>query len=271
MINEIILPLTPFRPFPSYTDRAAWASLPEEKKAFYLSEAAKLKNHEWPSLTASVFLEFHRNGIRSGYEKPYCDRRRDLFILVIAECIEGKGEYIDDIINGVWLICEETTWALPAHLSHLPGPNDEIPIDLYAAETGSLLSWVYYFLGERIAAEVPQVKRRMEAEVIRRILKPFVERDFGFTGLTHNNPVHNWNPWINSNVLAALLVFAPVFPLAEQGVNKAIKSINRFLHFYAEDGGCDEGPTYFNAAGASLLDFIEELGFVSDVSYLYST
>jgi len=52
-------------------------------------------------------------------------------------------------------------------------------------------------------------------------------------------------------------------------VNKAIRSINRFIHFYADDGGCDEGPSYFSFAGASLLDFIEELGHVADVSYLY--
>jgi hypothetical protein len=57
--------------------------------------------------------------------------------------------------------------------------------------------------------------------------------------------------------------------LAEEGVNKTVKSINRFIHFYAEDGGCDEGPSYFGVAGASLLDFIEALAHVSDVSYLY--
>ena len=295
MINEITLPKKPFRPFPAYTDRAAWAALPQEIKTFYIAEAAKRKNQKWNSLPASVYLEFYRDGNRSRYEELYFDRRFDLQILTIAECIEGKGQYLDDIINGVWLICEETTWVIPAHLNHgrpskgsfyhrpgtgektaypeprrLHDPEDTVYIDLFSAETGSLISWVYYFLGDAIAGPAPEVKRRMEEEITRRILVPFVEQDyFPWMGLSHDNPVNNWNPWINSNVLAAFLVFAPVFDRAEQGVNKAIKSINRFLYFYSDDGGCDEGPSYFGVAGASLLDFIEELGNVADVSYLY--
>ena len=295
MINSVNLKPGSFHPYPVYSERDAWQKLPVEVKNFYLSEAQKLKNHEWPSLPASVYLEFYRDGNRSHYEKIYFDRRADLFTLSIAECIEGKGNYLDDIINAIWLICEETTWVIPAHLNHgrpskgsfyhhpgsgektaypeprrLHDPEDEIYIDLFAAETGSLISWVYYFLGDALAVKTPEVKRRMEEEVIRRILSPFAEQDyFPWMGLAHNDPVNNWNPWINSNALAAYLVFAPVFTKAEHGVNKAIKSINRFIHFYTDDGGCDEGPSYFGVAGASLLDFIEELALVSDVSYLY--
>jgi hypothetical protein len=101
---------------------------------------------------------------------------------------------------------------------------------------------------------------------------PFTEQDdFPWAGLAHGDPVNNWNIWINSNLLAAYLVFAPVFSRAQAGVNKTIKSANRFLYFYADDGGCDEGPSYFGVAGASLLDYIEELSHITDVSYLYNT
>ena len=297
MINNVTVNSGSFRPFPAYTDRAAWSSLPETVRNYYLSEAAKLKGQKWPSLPATAYLEFYRDGNRSHYEGLYFGRRTDLFTLTIAECIAGKGEFLDDIINAVWLIAEETTWVVPAHLNHgrpskgsfyhrpgtaektnypeprrLHDPEDDVYIDLFAAETGALLSWVYYFLGDTIAALVPELKRRIEEELSRRILTPFMEQDyFPWMGLAHDNPVNNWNPWINSNVLVAFLVFATVFPSAAEGVNKSIRSINRFIHFYADDGGCDEGPSYFGAAGASLLDFIEELGQVSDVSYLYRT
>ena len=297
MIKEITLPKKPFHPFPVYGERAAWTSLPESTKSFYLAEAAKKKNNQWPSLPATVYLEFYRDGNRNHYEKVYFGRRSDLQLLTIAECIEGRGEYIDDIINGIWLICEETTWVIPAHLNHghpskgsfyhrgeanekisypqprrLHDPEDEVYIDLFAAETGSLISWVYYLLGDAISERAPEVKRRMELEVARRILNPFLEYDYyPWMGLAHENPVNNWNPWINSNILIAYLVFAGIYGAAEKGVNKTIKSTNRFLHFYADDGGCDEGPSYFRVAGASLLDFIEELETISDVSYLYKT
>ena len=41
--------------------------------------------------------------------------------LILAECLEGKGRFVDDIANGVWLICEETFWGAPAHLGGAKG------------------------------------------------------------------------------------------------------------------------------------------------------
>jgi len=284
MINQ--LPLLPnnFHPFPNYRERVAWQKISEDVKAIYREEADKRKGQKWQSLPASLYMEFYRNGNRSNYEDLFFGRRFDLLILTIAECIEGKGEYIDDIINGVWLICEETTWIIPACMNgtsrhesflkngneepRLPFPGDDY-IDLFSAETGSLLSWVYYFLKDAILLQAPEVIYRIEKEMTSRILVPYLERNFNWMGLDHDNPLSNWNPWINSNILSAYLVFAAVFDRADQGVNKAIKSINRFLFFYTDDGGCDEGPVYFHAAGASLLDFIEGLGIITDVSYLY--
>jgi hypothetical protein len=201
---------------------------------------------------------------------------------LLAECIEAKGEYLDEIINAVWLICEESTWVIPAHLNRknrmtedeqlreLPDVTGAVYIDLFAAETGALISWVYYFLSEAIAARAPQVKRRMELEMERRLLAPYLEHnDYQWMGLDHPDPVNNWNPWINSNMLIAYLVFASVFTAYTEGAAKTIRSINRFIYFYAGDGGCDEGPGYFNRAGASLIDYIEELGQITDVSYFY--
>jgi hypothetical protein len=274
-----------FKPFPAYTDRRSWESLPEEAKDSFTLPAKKLKNYEWPVIPAVNLLDFYRNGDRSRHGERYFGRRLTLLKLLLAECIEGRGEYLDDIINGVWLICEESSWVIPAHLNtnaqrHGSGePFKEIAdveagvyIDLFAAETGALLSWVYYFLGDAIGALSPIVKRRIEVEVERRILVPYLDRtDYQWMGLDHDNPVNNWNPWINSNVLAAYLVFAKKFHAPDRGVRKTIRSVNRFLRFYAEDGGCDEGPAYFDKAGAALFDYIEELGQVTDVSYLYRT
>ncbi|MDR1901613.1 MAG: heparinase II/III-family protein [Treponema sp.] len=281
MIREV-KSLKEFLPFPSYKDRQGWDALPDEMKTFYTAMAKERKGQEWPSLTASLYLEFYRNGNRSHFQAKYYKRRRDLFLLLLAECIEAKGEYLDEIIDAVWLICEESTWVIPAHLNYktrmiqedppkeLPDITGSVYIDLFAAETGSVISWVYYFLAEVIAARAPQVKRRMELEMERRLLTPYLEHnDYQWMGLDYPDPVNNWNPWINSNMLISYLVFASTFAAYTKGVAKTIRSINRFLYFYAEDGGCDEGPSYFNCAGASLVDYIEELGQITDVSYLY--
>ena len=63
----------------------------------------------------------------------------------MAECMEGKGRFVDEIANGVWLACEETWWGVPAHLgaqkrgTGLPDVTEPI-IDLFAAETGAQLA-----------------------------------------------------------------------------------------------------------------------------------
>ena len=270
----------PFTPFPKYDDRAAWDAQPADTKKRYEKLGKELKGHIWNILPASLYMEFKQDGNRSHYENVYFARRNTLFNLVMAECFAGTGEYLNAIIDGVWAICEETTWVVPAHNSQyhntgginaLYSIENDVYIDLFAAETGSLIGWIYYFLKDQIAAVSETITRRIELEVHRRILQPYMQQnDFAWSGLDHDNPVNNWNPWINSNILVDFLIFSDIYPdMLQPGISKTIRSINRFLHFYHEDGGCDEGPAYFNVAGASVLDFIEELGIVADVGELY--
>ena len=65
---------------------------------------------------------------------------------------KARGRFMDDIANGVWLMCEETYWGVPAHIgiqkrgAGLPDVT-EPTIDLFAAETAELLAWTSYLLG----------------------------------------------------------------------------------------------------------------------------
>ncbi|MDR2135584.1 MAG: heparinase II/III-family protein [Treponema sp.] len=271
-----------FKPFPAYTDREAWEGLNGELKTGLCEAAQKIKGTEWESIPAALYLDFFRNGDRRRFQARYDARRYRLYVLLLAECIEGRGEYLDEIINGVWLVSEETSWVYSAHNygwhakdSKPPElPNIEYPvfIDLFSAETGALFSWIYYFLSDAIGALSPLVKRRIELEVERRILAPFLEHDdYGWSCLQGNEKPNNWTAWINSNLLVSYLVFAKSFSGALEGVNKTIRSMNIFIDRYPEDGGCDEGPGYFNAAAASLFDFIEELSETADVSPVWET
>ena len=66
-------------------------------------------------------MDFARTGNRRRYEGPYFERRSALGRLVLAECVEGSGRFLDDIINGVWAICEESTWVISGHnLADIP-------------------------------------------------------------------------------------------------------------------------------------------------------
>lgn len=87
--------------------------------------------------------------------------------------------------------------------------------------------------------------------------------DFSWMGL-QGQIVNNWNPWINSNVLVAFLILEKDQKVRTQAVEKCMESIDKFIDVYFEDGGCDEGPSYWGAAGASLFDTLEVLYYVSE-------
>ena len=246
---------------PKYSNREAWTNLSEDFKNYFKASANQLKAKNYISLPAILYMNFTRNGDRSEYEHVYFERRSDLMNLIIAECIFANGEYIDSIINLIWAICEETSWVVPAHNNkgELPDIEHEIFVDLFSAETGAAISFAYYFLSDIIAEASPTVKRRMEIEVDKRILTPYLKYNhFWYMGFT-DRAVNNWNPWINSNVLIAFAVFEKNQERLIQGVEKTAKSSDVFINSYHSDGACDEGPGYFGAAGAALFDYLEEL------------
>ena len=75
----------------------------------------------------------------------------------------------------------------------------------------------------------------------------------------HAGPPNNWNPWILSNLLAlAMLVEDDEVRQAEL-VHRALRGLDTFLSGYHSDGGCDEGITYWERAGAAVYDCLDVL------------
>jgi hypothetical protein len=267
-----LLPREKWEPFPSASDRLAWDRLPPDVKQGLISAAERHGNQPWPILPASVFLQYARTGDRAVYEGIRSARRERLRELVIAECVEGKGRFLDEVLNGVWATCEETYWGVPAHLGlqkvgiGLPDVT-EPTVDLFTGETASLLAWTDYLLGSQLDRISPLIRHRIRLEINRRMLTPNLERvDFWWMGLDPKltRTVNNWNPWINSNWLASTLLTETNPERRIQSVYKILCSLDRFLDGYHADGGCDEGPSYWGRAGGSLFDCLELLYSASE-------
>ena len=111
----VLLPREQFHPFPTADERERWEALPPEQRESLIRAGEARLNYAWPALPATLYMRFIRDGERSAFEAPYFDRRHALGTLVIAECVEGRGRFLDDIVNGIWSICEETTWVISAH------------------------------------------------------------------------------------------------------------------------------------------------------------
>ncbi len=268
VLPSVIIPKNEWRPFPAIEDRVAWQRIPEHQRKHYIEKAEQYLGREWPVLPATLFLEFVRTGNRSHFEKKQFERRTALSTLVLAEVFENKGRFMDDITNLIWAICEETYWGLPAHVGVQKAgrglPDMEEPtVDLFAAETGAMLSWIPYLLGEKLDEISPLTSRRIRYEVDRRILTPNLDRDFSWMGFPGRR-VNNWNPWINSNWLACVLLQEQDSARRIKAIHKIMRSLDNFIDGYPDDGGCDEGPNYWGRAGGALFIALELFDKASD-------
>lgn len=58
--------------------------------------------HTYPYISATDFMDFLRTRNRVRFEDKCFAKRRGLSALVLAECVENKGRFMDDIINGIF-------------------------------------------------------------------------------------------------------------------------------------------------------------------------
>ena len=260
-IRGHVLPLSLFRPF---ADRSM-EPLMQHKEAL-LRQADPMIGRSYEPLTASDYRMFKQNGNRSVYEGKYFKRRHDLLAMTLAEYLDGKSRYTDSIVDLLWAILEETTWVLPAHNPARDGVPMSLPyafrecadyIDLFAATTAADLAFVYFFLKDTLDGVSPLLCERLLYELRRRIVKPFLNRDLlktmWWSGL-EGRRVNNWNPWIISNVLTVFALTDADIAEREAATEVALELLDFFSAVYFDDGGCDEGPSYWGAAGAALYD-----------------
>ena len=255
--------------YPPAEDRQAWDGIREESRQEIRKLAEEYAKAVYPVRSASGFLAFARTGDRQADEKPYFARRRKLCAAVL-NCCAFQDAGTDDLADGIWLLCEESSWVISAHnVNQIPGapsaaeyplPDVRKPyIDLFSAQTGMILSLASALLGKRLDGISPLIRRRIRDEIRKRILRPFMATDdFWWMGFRRKD-LNNWTPWILSNVMVcAVLDPMPAARLAEV-LTRACGMLDRWLEVLPEDGGCDEGPGYWNMAGGALLDCLELL------------
>ncbi|MDR3228519.1 MAG: heparinase II/III-family protein [Puniceicoccales bacterium] len=264
-------------PFPRASDRAFWDNIDPVVRANFIRDAEKHLNFEWKTIPATFSLAFRRTGNRSNYDVLSRQKRAALGALLYGELAENKGRFVDQIINGVWSICEESWWGSSAHLPRGKGNSlHDVTnpfVDLYVGTTGASLAWADYFLGEKFDAVSPNIRPRIRYEINRRLLEPVLSKTHGWFGNRDRGPgPNNWNPWICSNwLVCALLIETDVAARAKQ-VNAVLSVADNFFVHYPKDGGCDEGPNYWGSATGSFYDCVSLLNLASNnaFSYVYS-
>lgn len=267
-----------FMPFHSKNGEPTWLNLSPALQKELISMGETYLSFSFESLLPTSFMAFTRTGNRTNYEEIYFNKRRALNALIMAECVENQGRFMDDIINGIFSLCEESAWQLPAHNSYIRDtpalllPDATLPIlDLFSCETGALLAMTNYLLSDKLNAVSLVIVKRIESELQKRIIEPYLNCHFWWMG-NGAEPMCNWTIWCTQNVL----IIAFLLNLSEENKHaiflKANKSIDYYLKDYGEDGCCDEGAQYYRHAGLCLFNAMEVLNAITSDHFdcLYS-
>ena len=270
----------------------AWPAAGEASISSLEQQAAAERGTPWPQPLVSHYARYFRDGNRTAYEGLVAARQQRLTRAVVMACLSqgsspggqpsrlgepgepaGPGEsgalrhdWLDEVIDGAYLLCEQSSWCWAAHEDAYSREGHVVPdrsapyLDLGAGEVAAQLAWLDLVLAEQLDARAPGLRRRIREEVLDRVVRPFLNRDdWHWLGL--DGDVHNWNPWIHSNIIPAAVVLVDEPGLQAETVALAIEGLDRFFASIPADGAIDEGFAYWwNGAGRALeaLALLEE-------------
>lgn len=266
-LKEVLILNQQWVPYPQYADRQGWDRLFGEHKNQFVKAGERLLDYQWKVVKASDYLEYERSGNRRIMEDPFGSNNNAVATFLLAELAEGKGRFIDQLINGVFLSCEMTSWALSAHLPaqhskrSLPDYKEHI-IELTSGDLGSMLAWTYYFFHNEFDKVNPVISERLRKELQERIMDTYMKEDRFWWMAFNYKPgamVNNWNPWCNSNVLQCFLLLENDKDKLASAVYRTMVSADKFLNYVHADGACEEGPSYWGHAAGKMYDYLQIL------------
>lgn len=259
-------------PLPPASDSSVWDAVDETTLAAIAAVADAERGTPWPQPLASAAARVHRDGDRVAWEQPAFARTHRLTRAAVMAATTREGAargdaWIDEVVDGIVLLCEQSSWCWPAHDdtwerhgSVLATVTDPF-LDLGAGEIVAQLAWIDQLLGAELDARYPGVRSRMRHEARTRVFAPFrARRDWHWIGL--DGDVHNWNPWIHGNVLVAALRL-----LDEPGdaavraevIELAVGGLDRYVAALPDDGAIDEGYEYWWNGACRALEALDVL------------
>ena len=259
-------------PFPKYADRAGWDTLFGGEKQAIIEAAEPLLDYQWQVVRATDYLDYERSGNRNTMQKPYNRNINVMCNLLVAELAEGRGRFVNDLINGAMYFCEMTSWAESAHLSAYQKSKRALPdyreniLELRQGDVAQLLSWTYYFMRDQFDKVDPIIANRLRFELQRRELDPFIQRnDFWWMARNYKQDrlLNNWTPWCNANALLCFMLLEDNPEVLTKAIWLSMQSVDEYLNYVKSDGACEEGPSYWGHAAGKLFEYLSALSLIT--------
>jgi len=222
----------------------------------------------WPLPRARDYARYFHDGDRDSYEQLVFARQARLSRAVVLAAVTLDPAWLDEVADGVLLLCEQSSWCWPAHDDTFDRHGAVLPtvtepyLDLGAGEVAGQLAWIDHLLGGELDGHAPGLRARLRHETDRRVLLPFATRtDWHWLGWSGD--VHNWNPWIHGNVLIAALRLVDDPQRRADLVDRVVAGLDRYAASLPADGAIDEGYAYWWNGACRLLEALEVLRYAT--------
>lgn len=190
---------------------------------------------EIPTPKFSQFRLFADIGDRNIYQKTFFQRQHRMFTCAVLSLIYPENEeYFTLLQDTIFEICDLYVWALPAHMPSIT-ENNNTELDLDACTIAMALAIIKKLLSDRLH---PLIKARIDAEIDRRIVEPFLKQRWHWEFRQNN-----WTTVCAGSVGCALMLNRPdIFELVKDRINHDMQT---YVDSYGDDGVCTEGAGYW--------------------------
>ena len=219
-----------------------------------VGQAEKYSDTSPPRWNHLEYIEYSQNGSRLAGQKMIQQLIDPLAPLVLAECLEGSGRFIQAIERTLDTLSQQPSWTLPAHDINFLNLRGDYSVDLNACELAHDAAWALKLVGSRLN---PDVRTRMVSALKTRVFMPLRKatdtRD-------RKNPLgrhwwieaaSNWNAVCISGVVGA--AYALEIEDLDYWLAFGRKYSRYYLGSFKEDGYSDEGPSYWNYGFGAYL------------------
>lgn len=193
----------------------------------------------------SKFRLFKDTGDRSLYQETFFKRQHRLYTMAVMCFIyQDNKEYLKLLEDTIWEICDLYVWALPAHISNIE-KNDNCELDLDATTMAYALAIISHTLKNKLH---PLIISRIEAEIDRRIIEPFMKQRWHWEYRRNN-----WTSVCAGATGCVFMLMRPdLYPLVENRINFCMAD---YIDEYKDDGVCVEGPGYWSYGYTYYLEY----------------
>ena len=236
------------------TDRAAWAEI-AKAPAFrnVIPDAERFIRETIPEPDEEEYMSFYAEtdwenagAVNQSYTSKYDHRRSRLIRLVLAECMENKGRFLEAIEETILVICSEPTWTIPwdDHEGRII-KGESRRIDHRTCHTAWNLATADYWLDKKLS---PGIRDLIRSKVAERIFSVFEEAlitdDYGMI------------PWANEAGAGNATGHAAVIGTAQALIDSPERRANymaaaeinveKFLQIFSRDGYFPDGVYAWN-------------------------